>query len=94
MLWIVDFSVGRQVCSSRQDFKETRRYKDKEIALILRYLSRLYDKDEGDVILVFYDEFFDTEGLCLSSEIRGNLISTYYLYEDGYHNIFLIECLF
>ena len=33
--WIVNSGAGRHVCSSRQDFKETKSYRDKEMAFVL-----------------------------------------------------------
>ena len=59
------------------------------MTIILGDLSRLYTKTEGDVTLTLQDKSSLKLKDCIYvPKMRRNLISTYYLYEDGFHTTF------
>ena len=49
----VDSSYGRHIYCLRKGFKEKRRFRDKEMTIILGDLTRLYVKAKDDITLVF-----------------------------------------
>ena len=87
--WVIDSCSWRQICCSREGFKEKWKLRNKDVDIILGDLNRLYVKAKGDVTLVFQDKSSLTlQDYIYVPKMRRNIILTYCLYEDGFRSNF------